>query len=73
MLLQHDVVPAFQPLFLIGVELSEPAAPLVDRARDAGLIINAAGTNVLRFAPPLTVTAPEVDEALRIVGEVLES
>jgi len=57
---------------LVGAELNEPAAPIVDRARDAGLIINAAGEKVLRLAPALTVSAEDVDEALGIVERVLE-
>jgi acetylornithine/N-succinyldiaminopimelate aminotransferase len=58
---------------LVGVELSEPAGPIVDRAREAGLIINAAGEKVLRFAPALIVSADDVDEALSIMDRVLAS
>jgi acetylornithine aminotransferase len=56
---------------LVGVELNEPAGPIVDRARETGLIINAAGEKVLRFAPALTVSAQDVDEALSIMSRVL--
>jgi acetylornithine/succinyldiaminopimelate/putrescine aminotransferase len=56
---------------LVGAELTQPAAPVVDRCRAAGLIINATSQAVLRFAPPLTVVAEEVDEALAIVDRVL--
>jgi predicted acetylornithine/succinylornithine family transaminase len=58
---------------LVAAELSGPAAPIVDRARESGLILNAAGEKVLRFAPPLTVGAQEVDEALSIMERVFES
>jgi len=58
---------------LIAAELSELAAPVVDRARESGLIINAAGEKVLRFAPPLTVGLEEIDEALSVTERVLES
>ncbi len=36
-----------------------------------GLLILRAGTDVLRFAPPLTVTKKELDEAVGILGLVL--
>jgi predicted acetylornithine/succinylornithine family transaminase len=56
---------------LIGAELTEPGAPVVDRCREKGLLINCTGGNVLRFTPPLIVTPAEVDEALGLLGEVL--
>jgi len=58
---------------LIGAELSVEVAPLIAAARDKGLLILMAGPNVLRFLPPLNVSAVEVDEALTSVGAVLES
>lgn len=58
---------------LIGADLSVAAAPLISAARDLGLLILMAGPNVLRFLPPLNVTAAEVDEALTIVATVLTS
>jgi len=56
---------------LIGAELSLEAAPLIAAAREMGLLILMAGPNVLRFLPPLNVTAAEVDEALATVGNIL--
>jgi len=56
---------------LIGAELSVEAASLIAAARESGLLILMAGPNVLRFLPPLNVTAEEVDEALAIVATVL--
>jgi len=42
------------------------------RALDAGLVVNPVSPTALRFAPSLLVTDDEVDEALSIVGEVLQ-
>jgi len=56
---------------LIGAELSVEAAPLVAMAREMGLLILMAGPNVLRFLPPLNVTAVEIDAALSTIGDVL--
>ncbi len=38
---------------------------------DRGLVTNAVTPTSLRFAPPLTVTVAELDEAVAIVAEVL--
>lgn len=56
---------------LIGCELTVPAAEVVERCLHGGLIINGTAQTVLRFTPPLTVTAPEIDEALAIVDRAL--
>ena len=56
---------------LVGAVLAEPGAPIVDRCRDAGLIINCTANTVLRLTPPLTVSAEEVDEALAVLDRVL--
>ena len=56
---------------LVGAVLSAPGAPIVDRCRAAGLIINCTANTVLRMTPPLTVRAEEVDEALTILERCL--
>jgi len=56
---------------LIGAELSIEAAPLVAAARAQKLLILMAGPNVLRFLPPLNVSADEVDEALKCMQTIL--
>jgi acetylornithine/N-succinyldiaminopimelate aminotransferase len=50
---------------LLGIEV-EAAADIVDAARTHRLLVLTAGETVVRLAPPLTVTADEVEEALRI-------
>jgi len=58
---------------LVGAALATPSAPIVDRCLAAGLIVNATAQTVVRFAPPITVSAAEVDEALAIFDRVLSS
>lgn len=49
---------------LVGVELNQPAAPVIARARQNGLILINAGENVLRLAPPLIAARRHIDEAI---------
>ncbi len=58
---------------LLALELNGEAGPVVDRCREAGLLVNAVQPSALRLAPPLIVRAAEVDQALAILEKVLES
>jgi acetylornithine/N-succinyldiaminopimelate aminotransferase len=58
---------------LVGAELDSPVQPFLDAALDAGLVCLSSGPNVLRLAPPLVVTAAEVDRALAVLTEVLNA
>ena len=53
---------------MIGVELTLEARPAVLKLAEHGLIGIAAGTNVVRFLPPLNITRAEVDEAIEKMG-----
>jgi predicted acetylornithine/succinylornithine family transaminase len=57
---------------LLGAELDgRPAAAVNAALLDRGLVANAVTPTALRFAPPITVSDDELDEALAIVAEVL--
>lgn len=66
---------------MIGIEFvkdqvtKEPAEKLrdhiVDLAFNHGLLLLGCGKSVIRIAPPLCVTQPEIDEALSILDEVM--
>jgi acetylornithine/N-succinyldiaminopimelate aminotransferase len=53
---------------LVGVQLAQDPAALVTAARAEGLIVGPAGNNTLRLAPPLIITAAQVDELLVRLG-----
>ena len=59
-------------LFL-GAQLVEGVltADVVPVLLDAGLIVNGVNATTIRFAPPLTVSDDEIDEALSILATVL--
>jgi acetylornithine/N-succinyldiaminopimelate aminotransferase len=54
-----------------GLELSEPAAPYISKALEAGLILMSAGTHVIRFVPPLIIEKKHVDEMIAVLYEIL--
>jgi acetylornithine/succinyldiaminopimelate/putrescine aminotransferase len=56
---------------LQGLVLDGDAAPVVAKAREAGLLVSVAGGNVIRFAPALVVSKAQVDEAIAILDDVL--
>jgi len=56
---------------LIGMDLTVPAGPIVDRCRDAGLLVLSAGEKVLRLAPPLIVESRDAARALEIIERAL--
>lgn len=58
-------------LLLAAVLEAERAAEVVGAALAEGLIVNNVQPNAIRFAPPLTVTTGEVDEALDRFGRAL--
>ena len=46
-----------------GLEVTgRPVGEIIQKAMDNGLILMSAGTNVLRFVPPLVITEEDIDE-----------
>jgi acetylornithine/N-succinyldiaminopimelate aminotransferase len=56
---------------LVGADLAIDAAPVVEACLAKGLLVNAVRPKTLRFAPPLVVSAADVDRALELLNEVL--
>lgn len=59
---------------LIGTQIDESIKPfdIEVECLNKGLCTTVAGTNVVRFLPPLTITNKEIDEGLAIFKQVLE-
>lgn len=59
---------------ICGIQLDQPAGPLVQSAREKGLLVITAGKgDVLRLVPPLTVTKEEIQTCCHVLEEVLSS
>jgi len=56
--------------FLLGMKCVVPNGDMQTKLRENGLLSVAAGDNVIRLLPPLTVGQSELDEALSIVDKV---
>ncbi|KAF4851772.1 Acetylornithine aminotransferase [Colletotrichum siamense] len=56
---------------ILGLQLTQDPTPIVKAARERGLLIITAGTNTLRFVPPLTITEKEIQQGLDILEEAI--
>jgi len=54
-----------------ALELTDDAAPYVEKGYSEGLIMLVAGAKVLRFLPPLVIGKEHVDELIQILDRVL--
>ena len=57
--------------FLQGLEFDQPVGPIVSAALEKGLLLISAGTNVIRFAPPLIIGKEHVDQMITILEQVI--
>jgi acetylornithine/N-succinyldiaminopimelate aminotransferase len=58
---------------LIALDLKRDIAPAVaEKARDAGLLLNAPRPGILRFMPALTVSTDEMDTMVSILEKILK-
>ena len=57
--------------FIWGVDVHEPAADVISRARDEGLLMVGAGDYTLRILPPLVATRADLEEGLRRLERAL--
>lgn len=70
--LRHPLVVEVRGAGLMrGLELRVDALPVVDMAREHGLIVNRTDEKVVRMLPPLTIEIEELDRALDILDTVL--
>ena len=58
--------------YMIGVETTGNLGELVQSARDKGLIVLTAGTNVIRLLPPITLSDAEIEKGVAILSEIFD-
>lgn len=57
--------------FMWGVDVTEPASAVIERARAHGLLIISAGDHTLRILPPLIATREQLGRAVAILDRAL--
>ena len=57
---------------MLAMAMNDAPNSLIENMRDLGLLVVGAAENVIRFLPPLTVSEPELNEALDITGTALK-
>lgn len=70
---KYDIVKAQRGIGLIqGIELTVNPKDVIAKCLDNGLILFSAGTNVIRFVPPLVITRDDVDQMMVRLKKVLD-
>jgi acetylornithine/LysW-gamma-L-lysine aminotransferase len=57
---------------MVAIELKGPAAPYLAALAERGVLALSAGRNVMRFLPPLVISAEEIDTVIAQVAGVLQ-
>ena len=70
---KYDTVKAQRGMGLIqGIELTVNPKDVIAKCLDNGLILFSAGTNVIRFVPPLVITRDDVDQMMVRLKKALD-
>lgn len=69
---EYDCITAHRGIGLIqGLEFKVPVKDLIVQAEQKNLILIAAGSNIIRFVPPLVIEKEHVDEMISILKSLL--
>ncbi len=69
---QYSIIDGVSGLgLMIGIQLNEPGADIVNKCWEKGLRINCTQNTILRFMPALNVTQTEIDQAIKILSDVM--
>lgn len=70
---EYDCIKEQRGMGLIqGIELTINPKDVIQKCLDNGLILFSAGTNVIRFVPPLVITRADVDEMITKLKKALD-
>ena len=56
---------------IVGIELKENAGPSIKALQDEGVLTLGAGQTVVRYLPPLVITAEQIDRVVAATAQVL--
>ncbi|MBR1931657.1 MAG: aspartate aminotransferase family protein [Lachnospiraceae bacterium] len=52
-----------------GLVFDRPVGPIINKALEKGLMLINAGTDIIRFVPPLIITKEHIDDMMKILDE----
>ena len=55
-----------------GLVLDRPVGPVINKALEEGLILINAGTDIIRFVPPLIISRRHIDEMIDILDDCID-
>jgi len=56
---------------MIGIQLAQPAAPVVKRLLEEGIVANATADTVLRLVPPLNISRSDLEIVVQKIKEII--
>lgn len=57
---------------MLAAELIIESNDIINECMHKGLLINSAGSKTLRLVPPLIITTQDIDQAIKVLDEVME-
>jgi len=70
---EYDLIETRRGLGLMqGLVLRRPAGDIITKALEKGLVLINAGTNIIRFVPPLIITKENIDDMIVILKSCLD-
>lgn len=70
---KYDVIETRRGIGMMqGLVFKMPVGPVINKALEKGLILINAGTDIIRFVPPLVITKEDVDQMIGILTESID-
>ncbi len=69
---EKDTIKEIRGMGLLqGIEFEIPVSDIINKAREKGLLLASAGTNVIRLVPSLIINKEQIDEMIDILSECI--
>lgn len=70
---KYDVIETRRGIGMMqGLVFKVPVGPVINKALEKGLLLINAGTDIIRFVPPLVITEKDVDQMIGILTESID-
>ena len=70
---KYDVIETRRGIGMMqGLVFKVPVGPVINKAQEKGLILINAGTDIIRFVPPLVITKEDVDQMIGILTQSID-